>query len=173
MIRALLFYKCTKGTGNNSKSVSGANNFEFGDNVKNHLKNVESISTKKGVSGGHNADEFYKALNNQGVNTGDLIISKKSHPTIEGIYEVEYRIPRKDMAGNVADPVSYKNARDPKTLYDPSVFSDEQMYKLGSEAMQNGKIINGRVEGTASNGLKFIGYLDDSGKIKNFYPILD
>lgn len=39
--------------------------------------------------------------------------------------------------------------------------------------MKNGKLINGRIEGTTSNGLNFIGYLDEFGNIKNFYPILD
>ncbi|MGN4829729.1 hypothetical protein [Bacillus cereus group sp. MYBK139-1] len=46
------------------KGTVGANNFKFGDNAKNHLKNVENISTKKGVSGGHNMDEFYNDLKN-------------------------------------------------------------------------------------------------------------
>ncbi|MES5894400.1 WXG100 family type VII secretion target [Bacillus cereus group sp. RP43] len=136
------------------KGTVGANNFKFGDNAKNHLKNVENISTKKGVSGGHNMDEFYNALKNQGVDVEDLIISKKSHSSIEGIYEIEYKIPRKDMAGNIAEPVSYKNIKEPKTIYDPAMISDDKIYQWGKEAMQKGTI-NGRlVEGTASNGLK-------------------
>lgn len=159
-----------------SKVVKGtvrANNFKFGDNAKNHLKNVENISTKKGVSGGHNMDEFYNSLKNQGVDVEDLIISKKSHSSIEGIYEIEYKIPRKDMAGNIAEPVSYKNIKEPKTIYDPAMISDDKIYQWGKEAMQKGTI-NGRlVEGTASNGLKFRGYLNDTGEITNFFPILD
>ncbi|OWW11473.1 type VII secretion protein [Bacillus sp. MB353a] len=155
------------------KGTVGANNFKFGDNAKNHLKNVENISTKKGVSGGHNMDEFYNALKNQDVDVEDLIISKKSHSSIEGIYEIEYKIPRKDMAGNIAEPVSYKNIKEPKTIYDPAMISDDKIYQWGKEAMQKGTI-NGRlVEGTASNGLKFRGYLNDTGEITNFFPILD
>ena len=155
------------------KGTVGANNFKFGDNAKNHLKNVENISTKKGVSGGHNMDEFYNSLKNQGVDVEDLIISKKSHSSIEGIYEIEYKIPRKDMAGNIAEPVSYKNIKEPKTIYDPAMISDDKIYQWGKEAMQKGTI-NGRlVEGTASNGLKFRGYLNDTGEITNFFPILD
>ncbi|MZE94439.1 WXG100 family type VII secretion target [Bacillus anthracis] len=155
------------------KGTVGANNFKFGDNAKNHLKNVENISTKKGVSGGHNMDEFYNALKNQDVDVEDLIISKKSHSSIEGIYEIEYKIPRKDMAGNIAEPVSYKNIKEPKTIYDPAMISDDKIYQWGKEAMQKGTI-NGRlVEGTASNGLKFRGYLNDTGEITNFFQILD
>ncbi|QWG84899.1 WXG100 family type VII secretion target [Bacillus mycoides] len=162
-------YMTSKGV----KGTVGANNFKFGDNAKNHLKNVDNISTKKGVSGGHNMDEFYNTLKNQGVDVEDLIVSKKSHPSIEGIYEIEYKIPRKDMAGNIAEPVSYKNIKEPKTIYDPAMISDDKIYQWGKEAMKKGTI-NGRlVEGTASNGLKFRGYLNDAGEITNFFPILD
>ncbi|MEX1631482.1 CdiA family toxin C-terminal domain-containing protein [Enterococcus sp. C11] len=158
-----------------SKKVSGANGFKFGDNVKNHLKNVETVSTKKGVVGGHNVDEFNNALNNQGFNPKDLIVSKKPHPTIDGIYEVEYKIPRKDMAGNVAEPVSYKNIEKPKTVYDPTKISDNQMYEWGQTAMNNGKIQpDGRtIIGTSQNGVKFIGYLNDAGEVTNFFPVLN
>ncbi|MDG0029103.1 EndoU domain-containing protein [Priestia sp. Y58] len=159
-----------KGTG---KNAVRANKFNFVENAKNHLINVENVNTKKGIVGGHNMDEFNKALKSQGFNPDDLIVSKKSHQSIEGIYEVEYKIPRKDMAGNVADPVSYKNIKEPKTVYDPSKISDDKIYRLGQEAMQNGKV-NGRlVEGTASNGLKFRGYLNEAGEITNFFPIVD
>lgn len=155
------------------KNAVRANKFNFVENAKNHLINVENVNTKKGIVGGHNMDEFNKALKSQGFNPDDLIVSKKSHQSIEGIYEVEYKIPRKDMAGNVADPVSYKNIKEPKTVYDPSKISDDKIYRLGQEAMQNGKV-NGRlVEGTASNGLKFRGYLNEAGEITNFFPIVD
>lgn len=55
------------------------------------MKNVEGISTKKRISGGHNANEFYKALQSQGINIDDLVISKTPHPNIDGVYEVEYQ----------------------------------------------------------------------------------
>ncbi|WP_088825842.1 CdiA family toxin C-terminal domain-containing protein [Listeria goaensis] len=134
------------------------------------MSKVEAVNTKKGIVGGHNMDDFNKALKNQGFNPEDLIVSKKPHPTIDGIYGVEYKIPRKDMAGKVVEPVSYKNIKDPKTIYDSAKISDEKIYKWGQEAMQNGEI-NGRlVEGTASNGLKFRGDLDEAGEIANFFP---
>ncbi|MGG3446371.1 hypothetical protein [Bacillus nitratireducens] len=69
------------------------------------------------------------------------------------------------MAGNIAEPVSYKNIKGPKTIYE---ISDDKIYQWGKETMQKGTI-NGRlVEGTASNGLKFRGYLNDTGEITNF-----
>ncbi|MDM5154709.1 CdiA family toxin C-terminal domain-containing protein [Bacillus sp. DX1.1] len=109
----------------------------------------------------------------QGNSIDDLIVSKRPHPTIEGVYEVNYQIPRKDMAGNIAEPVTCKIIKEPKTVYDPSVISDDVIYQWGTEAMKKGTINGTRVEGTASNGLRFFGYLDESGNVKNFYPILD
>ena len=154
-------------------NIGATNKFNFVDNAKNHLKNVENVNTKKGIVGGHNMDEFNKALKNQGFKSDDLIVSKKAHPSIEGIFEVEYKIPRKDISGNIAEPVSYKNIKEPKTVYDPSKISDEKIYQWGQEAMQNGKV-NGRlVEGTASNSLKFRGYLNEAGEITNFFPVID
>ena len=158
-----------------NEKASGANNFKFGNNSKNHLKNVEVVNTKRGVVGGHNMDDFNNALKNQGFNPEDLIVSKKPHPTIDGIYEVEYKIPRKDMAGNVAEPISYKNIEKPKTVYAPTKISDNQMYEWGQTAMNNGKIQpDGRtIIGTSPNGVKFIGYLNDAGEVTNFFPVLN
>jgi hypothetical protein len=155
------------------EKISGANNFKFGSNSKNHLKNVEAVNTKKGVIGGHNMNEFNSALKQQGFNPEDLIISKTPHPTIDGIYEIEYKIPKKDMTGKVAEPVAFKKIKEPKTVYDPIKISDEKLYQWGQEAMNNGKVDGRMVEGTASNGLKFRGYMNELGEITNFYPILD
>jgi hypothetical protein len=119
--------------------VGETNKFNFVDNAKNHLKNVENVNTKKGVVGGPNMDEFNKALKNQGFKPDDLIVSKKAHPTIEGIFEVEYKIPRKDISGNIAEPVSYKNIKEPKTVYDPSKISDEKIYQWGQERCRTDK----------------------------------
>ena len=49
------------------------------------------------------------------------------------------------------------------------------MIQWGREAMENGKsvIIGNKIIGECSNGLKFIGYLDDNGTVKNFYPVLN
>ncbi|WP_262421868.1 CdiA family toxin C-terminal domain-containing protein [Bacillus aquiflavi] len=122
--------KVSVGVGGTGKKASGAKNSQFGDNAKNHLKNVENIN-KKGVVGGHNADVFYTALKSQGVDVDDLVVSKKPHPSIEGIYEVEYRIPRKDMACNTAKPITYRNIRDPKTIYNPAIIHDDLIYAWG------------------------------------------
>lgn len=90
-------------------------------------------------------------------------LSQKKHSKIDGVYEIKYQIPKE-----------YRVIRGPKTVYDPKVISDDQMYKSGKEAMNNVTKVSDRlVEGTASNGLKFKGWLDDVGDVKNFYPIIE
>ena len=70
-------------------------------------------------------------------------------------------------------PNEYKNISRPKTVYDPNVFSTDEIYKLGIEAMQSGTVNGNIVEGFASNGLKFTGYIDSvTGEITNFFPTL-
>ncbi|MEK3683775.1 hypothetical protein NSQ73_08350 [Paenibacillus sp. FSL R10-2736] len=38
--------------------------------------------------------------------------------------------------------------------------------------MANGEIVSRDIRGTASNGLKFTGYLDENGKVTNFFPTI-
>lgn len=63
----------------------------------------------------------------------------------------------------------------PKTVYDPSVISTEQIMEWGKVALDSkDAIIKGRIiEGVAPNGLKFRGYLNDMGEITNFHPIFE
>lgn len=80
--------------------------------------------------------------------------------------------PIRDSAGNVVG----KKVADPKTVYDPNIISDEKMYNWGKAALEPqiraGNVVNGIVKGEV-NGLKFVGYVDDGGEIRNFYPVFD
>ncbi|TRZ40240.1 hypothetical protein CEQ21_04690 [Niallia circulans] len=62
----------------------------------------------------------------------------------------------------------------PKTVYDPSIVSDEQLIEWGKEAMKNGEV-NGRVvDGIASNGVRFRGFLNlETNEITNFFPTIE
>lgn len=150
------------------------NNFPYKPGYEKHMVEVADVVRKKGkgIVGGHNLSHFEKAFKDQGWNLEDCIISKKKHPSIEGVYEIEYQIPKLDMKGDVI-PGEYKNITHPKTVYDPNVFSDQQMIQWGKEAMGNGEIIGREINGTASNGLNFRGYLNDQGEITNFFPTMD
>ncbi|MEH6962913.1 pre-toxin TG domain-containing protein [Priestia megaterium] len=120
-------------------------------------------------------------------------VTKTPHPDISGIYEVKYKLPVYDglstaNGGKGNFTGQWKEYKNPKTIYDPKVFSDEQILKLGREAMEEGisnnRIIQGRdrspsdmVEGYVNvNGkqLKFMGFKDkNTGEISNFFPVLD
>ncbi|MBL1223826.1 EndoU domain-containing protein [Enterococcus sp. BWR-S5] len=161
----------SKSTGNVAyKKVSQPNNFTIGPDAKDHLVNSQGLVRKKGkgVIGGHNMDAFYGELRAQGFNVDDCIINKKPHPTVEGIYEIEYRVPKEVKGKLVLD--EYKKIPEPKTVYDPNVFSNDQIYQWGSEAMQSGTI-NGRIVKGSSNDIGFTGYLDAvTGELTNFHP---
>jgi hypothetical protein len=40
-----------------------------------------------------------------------------------------------------------------------------------AEGLSNKRIKGRTVKGYSKNGMKFVGYLDNQGKIKNFYPV--
>ena len=131
---------------------------------------------RKGISGGHDINSFKNFLQQQFPNVqdpDDFIASQKPHPTIDGIYEIYYRVPKQDGKGNFMG--EYKTFSQPKTVYDPAVISPQQVYDWAMEAFTGpGAVIDGiAISGTASNGLHFIGYLnrDNSTILDNFYFI--
>ncbi len=149
------------------------NSFKYLSNFEDHIINAQGIVRKgnKGVVGGHNLQSFEKIITDQGWNLEDIIISKTSHSTVSGVFQVQYRLPALDRELKVI-PNHFKNISHPKTVYDPNVISNNQMIAWGKEAMENGEMIGREIRGTASNGLKFTGYLDENGIITNFFPIL-
>ena len=155
-----------------SEGIGNGKVHSFKPGYDTHLIEVEDVVRKgnKGIVGGHNLVNFEKAFTDRGWSLAENIISKTPHPTIKGVYEVKYRIPALDKMGNII-PGQYKNIPNPKTVYDPSVISNEQMLKWGQEAMANATV-NGRIiTGISSNGLKFQGYINN-GEITNFFPTI-
>ncbi|WP_276734281.1 T7SS effector LXG polymorphic toxin [Bacillus sp. (in: firmicutes)] len=150
-------------------------NVTFRQGYDTHLVEVEDIVRKKnkGIVGGHNLQNFEKAFIDKGWDLESCIISKREHPTIDGIYEIEYGLPALDREGNIK-PGELKKVRTPKTVYDPEKISNEQMLQWGEEAMKNGEVVGRKVTGYAKNGLKFEGYIDEAtGEITNFFPTLN
>ena len=155
-----------------SEAPEGGSNLKYRVGYDKHLIEVEYIVWKKGkgIVGGHNLDNFENAFKRNGWDLNEYIISKQPHPTVDGIYQIEYKLPAKDAAQNYVQG-QYKKVATPKTVYDPSKISDNQIIQWGKEAMGNG-VTNGRVRiGIAHNGLKFTGYIDEvTGEITNFHP---
>ena len=155
-----------------------------------HLVNVDGFKrgSRPGVSGGHNMDKFNGALQEDANKYGlsvkkDYFIGESKKHNVEGIYEVEYQIPslkRSESDKSIFEPITDTNGNvvgkrvnDPKTVYDPNIISNEKMYNWGKAALepqiQAGNVKNGIVKGEL-NGLKFVGFVDEKGNIKNFYP---
>ncbi|MCP1185540.1 WXG100 family type VII secretion target [Paenibacillus sp. 1781tsa1] len=155
-----------------------------------HLVNVDGFKrgSRPGVSGGHNMDKFNEALQEDANKYGlsvkkDYFIGEPKKHNVEGIYEVEYQIPslkRSESDKSIFEPITDSNGNvlgkrvnDPKTVYDPNIISNEKMYNWGKAALepqiQTGNVKNGIVKGEL-NGLKFVGFVDEKGNIKNFYP---
>lgn len=143
-----------------ARVAKNKNSFKYLANFEDHIINAQGIVRKgnKGVVGGHNLQSFEKIITDQGWNLDDIIISKTSHSTVSGVFQVQYRLPALDKELKVI-PNQFKNIFHPKTVYDPNVISNNQMIAWGKEATENGEIIGREIRGTASNGLKFTGYL--------------
>lgn len=137
-----------------------------GSFFEDHLKNPHGMNARGDqISGGHNGTEFSKEL---GTRKGEITSAKpsKTHP---GITEVGYTV-ENDKGVRVSGT---------KTVYDPNVYSDDQMKDWALEAAQNasdategGLSPNDRWTGTASNGMTFTGFTDKDGNIKTGYPII-
>ena len=152
----------------------------FRDDYESHVKQREftKASQKTGVSGAHDINEFEK----YGVKLGVVqtkesinIISKTPHPTVKGIYKIEYQMPKLDAKGQPTG--LWRNKVFPKTVYDPAVISDKQMAEWGRQAFadavqKNAVELNGKWHGQSPNGLEFEGYVDQSTKaVRTFYPL--
>lgn len=154
--------------------------YSLGEGYATHMTEGKIDSKQRGVIGGHNRSAFERTLREAGFSVEDCVIRVTEHPEIKGVYEIEYRIPKKGYGASgklEVIPGQYKRIDYPKTVYDPAVISDEQMRQWGIEAMEEG-ILAGRIDrreirGYARNGLKFVGYLDlNTNEITNFFPTL-
>lgn len=114
-----------------------------------HLVEGDGLIRKKAqVNGGHNIKSFYAAIEldaqKLGLEISDYNIEVKSHPTIKGLYQIKYDIPK--VNGNT-DPITplydemgkvlTKPADDVKTVYNTAEigFSDIEIYKMGKQAL--------------------------------------
>ena len=150
--------------------------FKSDSDIANHLEKVVKFNrdASKGITGGHNMDEFYNYMKNQlKLSESEFIEKITKHPDIDGIYEITYKIPVKDIYGNLTG--RYKIFKFPKTVYDTKVITTQEIIDWGKLALDSkDAVIKGRIiDGVSPNGLKFRGYLNDAGEITNFHPIFE
>lgn len=168
-LAASMGYNANAGKG--TTTVKTPDGISFNIDQPKHLATADGFSQKNGISGGHNADEFYSAANQNGVK-----VLREIPTGVPGITKIEYQIPTKDRAGNFTG--NYKgNGSKPfeKTVYDPKIFTDQKMLDLGQQAS-----IKGYADAMASKsgqasaivgGVKFRIYVDKTtGTVRNFHP---
>ena len=142
-------------------------------NLENHIINIDGFTQQKGVKGAHNLDIFNQAVSQYKLK----IVRKDKHPTIEGIYEIEYQVPKKNKLQEYTG--DYRTPKKPlvKTVYDPDIISNDKILEWGQQAAAQGyeNAMSRQLSGynETVNGLEFRIYLDldtDIGKIKNVHP---
>jgi hypothetical protein len=143
----------------------------FNEGIANHLTKSDGFSQKTGISGAHNLNEFKQAAAQNNVK----IISQTPSAT-NGIIQVEYQIPKLDAAKNVVldrtGSVVYRDQVFIKTVYDPSVISDNAIVNMGRQAATNGygsAISSGaQAFNSEAGGILFRVYIDPkTGSITN------
>ncbi|WP_242490904.1 pre-toxin TG domain-containing protein [Priestia endophytica] len=172
------------------KKTKGTSNIKYkeGYYIEHLTGDVKKCTPRHGVSGGHNYDEFKKYFNHSDKFKLEEV-NKIEHPSFKGVYDIEYRlkVEIKDYRGQGTgefklEPKEGKPSLK-KTVYDPTIISDDEIVRLGEEAMEEGlkssrvkyleKQGKEKIQGVSSTGLKFEGFRDiNTGEITNFYPIL-
>jgi WXG100 family type VII secretion target len=149
----------------------------------NHIKYRDiSVPRKKGIGGAHDADEFAKIrqVDEAGytmpkgqdlASVPEIVVSGRNpHPSVPGVEIIDYKIPTVDKTMKTTGDLK---AVDPKTVYDPKVWSDAKLQTAVQEALQDAANRNGGVvpelwTGVTKEGYPIRGYFRD-GKITTFY----
>ncbi len=139
------------------------------EQIKFHLSNEHGFD-RKGIKGGHNLDKFISSLYSNEINgkIRDII------PTpYKGIYDVYYQIPAFDGKGN---NIGFKNIKEPKTVYDGSIYNDNSMYNLAKDAVATSYRDHIDRQGFKNysvtyDGIRFRVYIDpNTGEVRNVHP---
>jgi RHS repeat-associated protein len=153
---------------NNCPGVTMHKGVPISNDARGHLERADGYSSKSGVKGAHNRDEFLQAATDNKLH----ILSETQSPSTPGLSEITYGRDSLDRTGKVDGIKEFGN---PKTVYDPSVISTDQMFEAGKEAAASGyseaKASGKRVYSAYHNGIKFRIYLDETlTTVTNFHP---
>ena len=144
--------------------------YKFSLEADDHLNNFKGFNKKHGgIKGAHNIYSFREFERPIEV-VGDI---RYSH--IDGIFEIDYKV-AKIVRGKYEGWISNTYT---KTLFDPDRVSIDELRKWAEEAFDGITAIPIRenqlyLKGTASNGLKFEGWIDiNTQEIVSYYPVLE
>ncbi|MGO5073035.1 CdiA family toxin C-terminal domain-containing protein [Clostridium sporogenes] len=175
--------------------IKGAGNLKFkeGYYVEHTTGPVQKFTERNGISGGHNYDEFKNYFNDESNKYQLVEISRKQHPDIDGIFDIEYKAKyeKMDYTGTKGSG-EYKTIPNgdkvyKKTVYNQKIISNDEIIDLSKKAMEEGiknerviKLVKQnkmKIRGQANyNGkiLKFEGMKNlETGEIENAYPVLE
>ena len=104
----------------------------FRDDYQSHIKerDYSKTSQREGVSGCHDKkalEKFDITVNPTITKDSIKILSKTPHPTIKGIYNIEYEMPKLNSQLKVIGWRLDSGRPFVKTVYDSSIISDKQM----------------------------------------------
>ncbi|WP_198406337.1 LysM peptidoglycan-binding domain-containing protein [Delftia acidovorans] len=137
----------------------------FTDDFDTHIiKRDYNVPSKRGIGGAHNVEEFMK------YSDEFRTVNVRNHPAVDGIKTIEYQLRAKDPAGSYLK--EYREKIFEKTVFDPSIISPQDFLSLGRQAAAQAQSLgplNRTWTGTAPNGLKFMGYLDNHGAVRSFF----
>uniref|UniRef100_UPI0035D4BCA4 RHS repeat-associated core domain-containing protein n=1 Tax=Pseudomonas chlororaphis TaxID=587753 RepID=UPI0035D4BCA4 len=140
------------------------------NNAQHHLEKADGYSTKTGIKGAHNRDDFLQAATDNKLH----IISETQSPKTPGLSEITYG---RDSLDRTGQAVGIKEFGNPKTVYDPNVISTERMFSAGKEAAASGydqaRASGNRVYSASHDGINFRIYLDETlTTVTNFHPTM-
>ena len=158
------------------------------DEVMAHIKSRDfDVPRKSGIGGCHDMTEWDKLRKEDegyDIEVGTtldkvpevIIHSKIEHNRVPGVYLVKYSIPAVDgKAKNGNTTGALKEFRNPKTLYDPEVWTDEKLKQSLKEAItaaaaSNGGTLTREWSGNTADGYTLRGYYNiEEGKITSFF----
>ena len=156
-------------TPTNANNVKYPEGISYRQDLPKHLQTFDTFTQKNGIGGAHNLDAFNQAVAEKSIR----ITSKIEHPTIKGIYQIKYEVPKLDKQLNPTG--NYKRIKQPKTVYDPAIHSNEKILQLGQEAAAKGlddAIAKNEDQFTEiAGGIRFRVYVDlDTKIIRNVHP---
>lgn len=116
------------------------------------------------LSGAHKKDSFESTL----AAAGDKYkLAGEPVEIAPGIWKIEYQV-QKQLSGNRPVPGEYNAQLYEKTIYDPNVYSDAEMARLGAKAADQAIFPDGKREiDVIVEGRTFRVYKDNAGKITN------
>lgn len=156
-------------TGIRNMEITGQfNKLPSNSNIAHHIKSVDGFEKNgSGIKGAHNKDSFIQGLKDHNLQLVNEVKGKK------GLSEITYGREKFDGRGN---PDGFKNYTQPKTVYDPKVYSDKEMFQMGKEAALKGyknAIFQEKTQYSETvNGIRFQVYINPQGSITNFHPTL-